>query len=201
MARDYKHVPKGKVSPKRGHEWPLFALGLGIGLFVALIVFLKQYSPAFVEQPVVQESSGSVDTRTVQKDTSDPLPPPPKPRFDFYTILPEMEVKVPDWEIGEAGQAQEKPLQPGIYVIQVGSFRNLDEADRVKAQLASMGIQAEIQRVVMNGQDTWHRVRIGPFKHLARLDEMRERLLANDLDFMMLRMKTEDETRFSDWRD
>ena len=200
MPRDYKHVPKEKSSPQRGREWPFFAVGLGIGLFVALIVFLKQHSPPNVEHTVVKESSDQVDARTVQKHTSDPIPPPPQPRFDFYTILPEMEVKVPDWEIDEMGQAQERPLQAGIYVIQVGSFRKLDEAERAKAQLALVGIQAEIQRVVMNGQDTWHRVRVGPFKDLGRLDETRERLFANNFDFILLRIKTEDETQSSDWR-
>ncbi|MCI0591288.1 MAG: hypothetical protein L0Y67_06770 [Gammaproteobacteria bacterium] len=99
MARDYKHVAEGKVQPKRSREWPFFTLGLALGLFVAAIVYLKERTPHTVQLQAVQEIASEVDARAAQNEESAPLLAPPKPRFDFYTILPEMEVKVQDWEI------------------------------------------------------------------------------------------------------
>ena len=55
-----------------------------------------------------------------------------------------------------------------------------------------MGVTADIQRVVINGQDVRHRVRIGPYEDPHKLQEAKDRLLANDLDFMLLKLKMED---------
>ena len=55
-----------------------------------------------------------------------------------------------------------------------------------------MGVTADIQRVVINGQDVRHRVRIGPYKDSNQLQQTKNRLLANDLDFMLLKLKMED---------
>ena len=79
-----------------------------------------------------------------------------------------------------------------MFVLQVGSFKEFSAADEIKAKLAMMGVTADIQRVVINGQDVRHRVRIGPYKNSEKLKHDRDTLLANDLDFMLLKLKMED---------
>ena len=79
-----------------------------------------------------------------------------------------------------------------MFVLQVGSFKQFEAADEIKAKLALMGVTADIQRVVINGQDVRHRVRIGPYKDSNQLQQTKNRLLANDLDFMLLKLKMED---------
>ena len=74
----------------------------------------------------------------------------------------------------------------------MGSFEQYEAADEVKAQLALLGINADIQRVVINGRDIRHRVRVGPYKDPAKLQEIRDRLLANNFDFMLLKLKMDD---------
>ena len=75
-----------------------------------------------------------------------------------------MEVKVPEWE-----QALEPPAatgegkEGGSYILQVGSFQRMEEAERVKAKLALLGLSASIQKVAVSGGDPWYRVRLGPF--------------------------------------
>ena len=71
--------------------------------------------------------------------------------------------------------------QPGQYLLQAGSFKQYQEADRMKASLALLGVQANIQKVKVNN-DTWHRVRIGPYTNLAELNDVRARLKKNDVD-------------------
>ena len=105
--------------------------------------------------------------------------PPRKPRFEFYSILPEMEVPVhaealPERTRGEP--AAKEPEEGGRYLLQVGSFRGAEEADRLKARLALLGMEARIQTVSVNGRQTWHRVRIGPFASLREAYRTRDRL-------------------------
>lgn len=197
MARDYKHAANRRGRRGATPPWLSFASGLAIGLFVAFVVFLQHSKPPAAEAsrptaartetraaaPAAQPAPESPEPETVAE------PPPPKPRFDFYTILPEMEVKVPEWQPGNPPKGEAPQLEPGAYVLQVGSFQRFEEADRAKANLALRGISAEIQPVDLNVQGTWYRVRIGPLRDLSEVQTMRTRLTENGMDFMLLKIK------------
>ena len=192
--RDYKHSGRKKQKPALP-GWVWLLSGLAIGLFVALLVYLKDApTPGKVTAtPSISVSKGTQDTREVRKPDAEEIPPPPKPRFDFYTLLPELEVVVPEDEVsGQAGTPREaKPkviTEDGRFILQAGSFRKFEEADRLKASLALLGVQAHIQEVEVN-DDTWHRVRIGPIASLAEINDIRSRLKANDIDTMLLKAR------------
>ena len=117
-------------------------------------------------------------------------------RFDFYSILPKLEVIIPEQEVversatGSGDGAKIKPIEkPGSYVLQAGSFRNGSDAERVRAELALLGVQSHIEKVSINNSDTWHRVRIGPFDNNKVLDKTRNRLLDNGVEVMVLKVK------------
>ena len=141
----------------------------------------------------------------MRKDQKDVIPPPPKPRFDFYTLLPEMEVVIPEQEItaalkqppAPAAAPVEEATKPtpaaspapkaakpasGTYYLQVGSFRNGVQAERFKAELAMQGMQTSIQTVTINNKDTFHRVRVGPFHDFDTLDKIRQSLKKKGID-------------------
>ena len=61
-------------------------------------------------------------------------------------------------------------------MLQAGSFRNMEQADRLKAKLALQGIVATIQTVRIRDGETWHRVRVGPMTDIATLNQTRKRL-------------------------
>lgn len=197
--RDYKHAarPGSKAAGRNGGgagrssaagrtgNWISFASGLATGLVVALGVYLWSGS---LPPPASLLDDGALDTE-VSEGYPEPAPPLPRPRFDFYKILPEMEVPVPDWEIGSSKKEDGKAgLSAGTYVLQVGSFKSFEDADRAKARLALRGISANIQRVVINGQDVWFRVHVGPFSDEAEIRAMRLKLIENDMDFILLRI-------------
>jgi cell division protein FtsN len=75
----------------------------------------------------------------------------------------------------------------GSYVLQVGSYRKFEEADRVRAQLALQGIESKVQRVSVDN-DTWHRVRVGPVTDLRELNRVRDRLREADMDVLVIRV-------------
>ena len=52
----------------------------------------------------------------------------------------------------------------GAYMVQVGSFRQMSDADRLKAALAMNGHRAIIQTTRMSDNSQRHRVRLGPFR-------------------------------------
>jgi hypothetical protein len=112
----------------------------------------------------------------------------PKREFDFYKILPEMEVKVPDWEISSPERKQHTDFGRGTYVLQVGSFKQHPDADRAKAKLALRGIRAKIHRVVINGQDVWYRVHVGPYSNISDIQAMRAKLIESGNDFIVLKI-------------
>jgi cell division protein FtsN len=88
-------------------------------------------------------------------------------KYDFYEMLPNFEVVVPEKEkdVKRDLPATAQIERPGVYVLQAGSYRNEADADRVRAQLAIQGIDAKVQRVAVDA-DVWHRVRIGPITKL-----------------------------------
>lgn len=148
----------------------------------------------------------STDTRTVRKTpestpltTLKPLAPPKpltapaeasKPRFDFYTILPEMELAIPEQELsGKPIQGVAPVEKAGTYLLQAGSFKSFPEADRLKASLILLGIEASIQTVTVNNKDTWHRVHIGPYNDLSDLNKTRARLKQNNIEAVLLKIK------------
>ena len=72
-------------------------------------------------------------------------------------------------------------------MLQVGAFRTEPEADKLRAQLALLGVEAKIQKNVVDDKDTWFRVRVGPIKDDAEFARIRARLDENKIKFMTLR--------------
>lgn len=187
MTRDYKN---SRVSDKPLPGWLWFIAGLAIGLSVAMMVWLSG-SPS----PQIAAPAGITpehDTRGVKKSDAEAIRPPER-RFDFYTLLPELEVVIP--EPKPPASADKTDAQPpsrqstaGGYVLQAGSFQRLEQADSLKARLALLGVQANIQSVRVDN-DIWHRVRVGPYPELSRINQARTRLRENNIDTLLMRVR------------
>jgi cell division protein FtsN len=173
-----------KISPRRTTPvpgWVWLLAGLAIGLSIALFTSIKDH----VMQPA-PPVAGALPAQTKADNAKVDVKKAVKPKFDFYTILPEMEVIVPDSR-NKAGQSA--PIdKPGTYILQVGSFRSFGEADNLKAQLALLGVESKIETVTVNNTDTWHRVRVGPTQDLRELNKIRTRLLNNNISAILLRV-------------
>lgn len=71
--------------------------------------------------------------------------------------------------------------RPGVWIIQAGSFRRQEDADRVQAQLRVLGIDSIVQKVQMDQGEVF-RVRIGPLSDLVEINRLRARLSAADFE-------------------
>jgi len=110
--------------------------------------------------------------------------------YEFYTRLQNFEVVLPEKEREVSREQSSAPAtieRPGVYVLQAGSYRKQEDADRIRAQLKKIGIDALVQRVAVD-DDVWHRVRIGPMSELPELNRLRARLRAADLDSLVIRV-------------
>jgi cell division protein FtsN len=109
-------------------------------------------------------------------------------RYDFYDMLPNFEVVVPEKDRDvKRDQRAARIERPGVYVLQAGSYRNIADAERVRAQLSLQGIDAKVQRVAVDN-DEWHRVRVGPISDLNDLNRVRKQLQAADVDGLVIRV-------------
>jgi cell division protein FtsN len=194
MPRDYKDRAHNRRKKPALSPWVGVISGLLIGLFVAFLVYIKmQAAPVqqvFVKEtiPLPQEAPAEA-VHDVRKDGKEAIPPPPKPRFDFYTLLPEMEVLVPEQEItGKPEQGVRQVEQPGTYFLQVGSFRNSEQAERFKAELALLGLETGIQKVTIDNKTTWHRVSVGPFSDLDDLNRTRRLLKQRGVESTLVKV-------------
>ena len=145
-----------------------------------------------VEETRALDIPTETETRDVRKQKPAPVPPPPKPRFDFYNLLPEMEVIVQDEEIKgtPSKEGVKRVEQPGTYLLQAGSFRSHTQADQLRAKLALLGLETSIQSVSVNSKQAWHRVRVGPFLNLSDLNQARSLLKKNGIDAILIRIKS-----------
>jgi hypothetical protein len=170
--------------------WFLLLGGILIGLAIAGFLMFKGYLPRITQHAPVLDSERSTPVDEVLLDDAAGQPgKTEKPRFDFFTVLPEMEVVIPEQELTRRAEPPAGTV-PGDaldrFVLQAGSFRNAKDADQMKARLALLGSIAYIQTVTVNGE-TWHRVRIGPFEGARKADEMRRLLDDNNIDTLVLK--------------
>jgi len=192
MPKDYKNINKKKQDTTKSFRSVVpFMSGLTIGLFIALIVYLNEHQTTRKSDEVPELIVENMSDQDGDEDKN-PEQTLPEPEYDFYQILPNMEVNVSEWVADEKGTPDPVTDNDGVYILQIGSFEEYESADKVKAKLALIGISADIQRVVINGRDVRHRVRVGPYKDIDKLTETRERLLANNLDFMLLKLDVDD---------
>lgn len=190
MARDYakKQVHRNSVP-----GWVWLLAGLSIGLFAAFLVYLNKMPAQGPVDAAAREVMAKINTlkAKVEKDNAatDAKEDKPGLKFDFYSMLPEFEVMVPEDEIDVATGQPREAEAPIKYNFQVGSFRNAKDADTRKAQLALLGMQSNLQTVTIDGKHTWHRVRVGPYHERADLNRVRRLLHDNEIEFIVMKSK------------
>jgi len=192
MAARKKKVNRKKQAV-RDHQqsgipgWLWLLIGMVMGLGLAVFLGLAGYSPS--QQRDDKPKPNPQASRPSNSDSIELEAEPSKPRYDFYTVLPEMEVVIPEQEIQQrVNQRDQAMTEKGPYLIQIGSFKDYQDADRMKAQLAFLGFIAEVKQVSINEQN-WHRVRIGPYTSLREINDVKRQLQDNQYDAIVLSVK------------
>ncbi|MBA1273779.1 SPOR domain-containing protein [Stutzerimonas azotifigens] len=214
---------KKKAAPKRGASryqapskkpipgWIWLVCGLVIGAFV---VFLTQLEPGDDQVKRVKEDARQASKEQPKRATK---PEPAKPKYDFYTLLPESEVILPPDATPPATQTpavtpeeaaridaaraeaalngQTPPPPPTVakapvtqYFLQAGSFRKKEDADRVRAQIILLGNDVRVEAGTVNNE-TWHRVLVGPYGNREQLSQAQKTLAASGYKNLLLQQR------------
>src|ERR1700691_4161298 len=183
MARDYK--PK-RNQPRGFPGWLGLTLGVGLGLAVAGVIYLKDHRldvPESRAGKVIKKRPHGNDA----PEAGDPVADDSK-SYAFYEMLPKFEVVVPEKDKDVRPDTKSVPeTRSGTYVLQAGSYKNFADADRVRAKLALLGIESNAQKVTVEN-DTWYRIRIGPISKLDELNRKRQTLHKADVDVLVIRV-------------
>ena len=202
--RKRSHAARGDGGSSRSHGLAWFLAGAVAGGLVTWVML--------GHDPAAEQVRATVERTVGHSIGVEPAKPPPKPKFEFYTLLPEMEVVVPDEELPSPSPAPaassttdessaadtavtagatveddprsdaETALKSGHYILQVASFKKMKDADGLKAQLTLLGYKPVVQTVAIDSDEKWHRVRIGPYADRDALEAARVRLRTDGHD-------------------
>jgi cell division protein FtsN len=185
----------GNGGQKPAWLWVLVGMLLGIGLMA--LVLVKDWAPLLRHKDLPQPNPQA----TAPKESEPPVAEAkPKKNYDFYQVLPEAEVVIPDAELSAKAKAEQQAranatpsttiappaTTPGRYVLQTGSYPDPKAADEAKAKLALAGFVAQVQPVTINGK-TWHRVRLGPYPSASELEAAKRSLAENGINAIALK--------------
>jgi cell division septation protein DedD len=149
-------------------------IGMVIGVSIAGIVawYMVKKNPTTFNQPsVARELPKPVPQIVIPQPKSTELVPsaePAQPQFEFYKVLPDKSEGATAPKLTPMPKSQPKPpVDATPYLVQAGSFQNVDDAEKLKARLALGGFEASIVSVNIPEKGLWHRVRLGPYAGLA----------------------------------
>jgi cell division protein FtsN len=190
-----RQATRGGGSQKPAWVWMLLGILVGMGLM--LLVLGKDWGPLLRRSNLPQPNPQATAPREGEPPVAEAKP---KKNYDFYQVLPEAEVVIPDAELSAKARAEQQaattpaatpagtppsPAAGGRYVLQAGSYPDAKAADEAKAKLALSGFSARIQPVTINGK-TWHRVRVGPYASASDLEAAKRALADNGINAIAL---------------
>jgi len=180
-----------------GGEFPVFAgillgivMGLAIAGAIAWFVLKKNPVPTVAprETPVAAKPviapEKTASAKPAATGTSEG-----KARFEFYKELTDK----PDTTAGKKPErhapvtlkpepAVKQAEKTGVYFLQEGAYTTPDDAEKVKAKLALLGMVASVQPANIPDKGVWYRVRLGPYKNSSDMNEALATLKLNGLN-------------------
>ena len=192
MARRNRNSREKESAP--GWVWMLF--GLGLGLIIAVGVYLRAPSGTRSGEPAptvaAAERPASRPTPRVTTASAERKAQSENNRFAFYDILPQYEVLVgddaPATATATTANPRPRPAEtPGSYLLQVGSYGAVADADRTQASLALLGFESHVQRAKLD-ERIFNRVRIGPISDLDAAERTLRQLRAAGYDPLLMQV-------------
>lgn len=193
MSHDFAKNKKKKTSSAKQSSglpsWFWLFTGLVSGLFIAFLFYLSDITPnSDPANNSPKDNAAEPDlTRQIREQAErlrDGKEALIKPKFEFYTRLPELKIETPKRPLTK------KSSEPGKrFMLQAGSFKVLDDADSLKAKLIMQGLDVKIQSVTDNKGTSWHRVQVGPYMSQNKLNKAQDILANNNIPSMLLEVQ------------
>ncbi|SFH94747.1 SPOR domain-containing protein [Modicisalibacter xianhensis] len=192
-----------------GWLWGLAGLMAGF----ALSQYLQETAPPLAtvvpKPPSAQQAAESSGGKPQQASAPQE---PRMPTFEFYTLLPESEVIAPKVEdvqstpattavadvveaSAPASTATKKPAAPApsesqaSYMLQAASFKEAADAKRLAGRLQDFGLLAKITEVKAQGNQTWHRVQVGPYQDTRELNRAQDLMMTQGIEPLRIKLQ------------
>jgi cell division protein FtsN len=187
------------AAPRKGGDslWAGILAGMVIGVAMAAGVawylmksprpFLSKGQPALAK-PDVAKNPAAAEKPAATGDG--------KQRFEFYKMLTDKQGATVTAPAKPADKSQPaKPLSTDSktaagyepQILQAGSFSSAKEAENMRAKLALLGVEANIQSATIPDKGVWYRVRVGPYKSADEMNHARGFLKQNGVDSTPMR--------------
>jgi cell division protein FtsN len=186
MAKKKRRKAGRKTRKKTNNSvpgWIYMLVGLAIGLTVAFAIYVNDRkqpgrSPALAMPPEPASSKPEAVADEPERGIT----------FDFYEMLPSLDVEIFEDERAPArNTAPARVSQPGIYILQAGSFTNLTDANRRKAEIGLIGVSSEIKKGNVAGR-TVYRVYTEPMEQPAEVNQVSNQLTSAGIEIMLKRV-------------
>lgn len=192
MARRSKNQAKRNGS--RGIPgWVWLLGGLAGGVVIAAVLLVRNGGD--VKQLLPKPDPEARAPAAADEPVAQDAPEPRKPKYDFYDVLREREVVIPDAELNAQAQAEaaapaDAPVPANAdsvrYLIQAGAFRSAADAEALKARIALTGEVARVESAQTDA-GTIYRVRLGPYPNAGALAKAKQALGSHGIEALAIR--------------
>ena len=178
MSRDFatKTGKKSKNSRNnskgRSAASPLkwLATGLVLGVGVALLVYFQLAGDKIPKVNLSKQKT----TKTKNTKEFPAVEAPTEKEYEFWEMLKYKQIEVP-----HSDQPETTSQPTRRYVMQCGSFKQLQMAEALKAKIGMAGFESNIHITDEKDGFSWHRVVLGPYTSKRKAEANRHRLTEN----------------------
>lgn len=173
--QDYiSRTPSKKNSPyKKKAAEPSRALPIKtklVGILAIVLIASFSYGLWFLKTSNITKTPVQEQKQPeVTKEQS--LPEPPKEKWTYVENLKTKKIEVGEYEVKKNGP----------YKMQCGSFKTRPQAESLKAKMAFVGIESQIQ-TAQGKNNMWYKVVLGPYVRKRAAEEDKHKLRNNKIN-------------------
>ncbi|HSF48360.1 MAG TPA: SPOR domain-containing protein, partial [Burkholderiales bacterium] len=117
-----------------------------------------------------------------------PEPPKPLAKAEPFSKMEPFSKPEPSTKVEPLARPETAKLKDTFY-IQAGAFQNPTDADNLRARLALMGLETQVQAAMLSDKQRWHRVRLGPYSRPEDVERVRSMLKQNGIEGSLIRVR------------
>ena len=193
-SHDYaRRKPKQKRKPAVSRWVIIFTLIVSVAFLAGLFLLSQQPDDAKASTVVAEKIKPAAAIKATPKTTDGASDQTAvgaqKGSFDFYTLLPDSEVK--PGQVEAYISTPKDPTKKTNVVLQVGSFRKLADANRLRAKLILINMTNVVaEKTVSSNSAIWFRVRVGPFSNRSTLNKAEDILAQQGIESIRINKTT-----------
>jgi cell division protein FtsN len=186
MNKDYAKTPgsAASIQPSKPIFRTVIVIGLAMLLPLGMLYYKHVRSSHQKKHSQVQAPKKEVKPLVTASNSM---------QFDFYTLLPKMNVETPPANntvspsLPIVRTASPSASTADNYVLQVAAFHALSDAQKLNSQLLAVDSHLYIQKIKIN-DELWYRVLIGPFDSFEKVNSVQSRLKQQGLPSILIKI-------------